>query len=408
MSGSQAADLLAKATELARGPFTERAPAVDRDGILSMDNIAALRELRIPAMAVSKDLGGLGFTISESTRIIEAIAYGCGSTAVALNMHILAADSLNFMPSFPRRDVVLADIGRNGALICQPGSVPLGELDTRTVGFTLEGQGGNYLVNGRSGFGTMSDAATYVLIIGTIAGDDGPDPKIAIAIPSADAPGLKIHGNWDGMGLRGTASHDISMTDVVLPREEVLVLPLSAFQDYTAGVDRKVTDATRHRYRGLIGARSIPLGLAQAAFDFTLDYSAKRFGGMAVPAAVSRAFGAGGDGQRSGHAWAQIDIGHMAHWIQTGRILFYDYVDRIERNELTEEEEAQFMTRTTYHLRRMSEEVATVSMRVCGAHAYVKSRPLERIVRDIIGCSVMTKKTEELAHAMGKTALGIS
>lgn len=408
MAASQADDLIAQVTELARGPFTERAPAVDRDGVLSMENIQALRDLGIPTMALPVERGGLGFSVAESSRVMEAVAYGCGSTAVALNMHVLVADSLNFIPSFPRRDAVLDDIAHNGALICQPGSVPLGELDTRTVGFRFAEQGGNLVINGKSGFASMSDAASYILVVGAIENQDGGDPDVVIAIPSTDAPGLKIQGNWNGMGLRGTASHDISLTDVVIPREEALVMPLSAFHDSTAGVDRTVSNRTHHRYRGLIGGRAVWLGLAQAAFDFTLDYSSKRYGAMAVPPEVAKAFGAGGDGLRSSHAWAQIDIGHMAHWIDTSRILFYDFIDRVEQGVLSKEEEAVFMTRTTFHLRRMSEEVAQLSMRVCGAHAFVKTRPLERIVRDLIGCNVMSQKTEELAHALGKNALGIS
>ncbi len=55
----------------------------------------------------------------------------------------------------------------------------------------------------------------------------------------------------------------------------------------------------------------------------------------------------------------------------------------------------------------MSEEVAQSSMRVCGAHAYVKDRALERIFRDMIGGNVMALKTEQMAQSLGKGALGM-
>jgi alkylation response protein AidB-like acyl-CoA dehydrogenase len=45
-------------------------------------------------------------------------------------------------------------------------------------------------------------------------------------------------------------------------------------------------------------------------------------------------------------------------------------------------------------------------MRVCGAHAYVRSRPLERIFRDMVGGNVMAWKTDELQHSLGLAALG--
>jgi alkylation response protein AidB-like acyl-CoA dehydrogenase len=55
----------------------------------------------------------------------------------------------------------------------------------------------------------------------------------------------------------------------------------------------------------------------------------------------------------------------------------------------------------------MSEELAQGSMKVCGAHAYVKSKPLERIFRDMIGGNVMAWKTDELQISLGQGALGM-
>ena len=46
-------------------------------------------------------------------------------------------------------------------------------------------------------------------------------------------------------------------------------------------------------------------------------------------------------------------------------------------------------------------------MRVCGAHAYVRSRPLERIFRDMVGGNVMAWKTDELRQTLGMGALGL-
>jgi len=54
----------------------------------------------------------------------------------------------------------------------------------------------------------------------------------------------------------------------------------------------------------------------------------------------------------------------------------------------------------------MSEEVSAGAMRVCGAHAYVRNRPLERIYRDMVGGNVMAWKTDELLHSLGLSALG--
>jgi alkylation response protein AidB-like acyl-CoA dehydrogenase len=54
----------------------------------------------------------------------------------------------------------------------------------------------------------------------------------------------------------------------------------------------------------------------------------------------------------------------------------------------------------------MAEEVTLGCMKVCGAHAYVRGRPLERIYRDLTGCVAMAWKTDLLKQQLGLGALG--
>ena len=116
-------DLIGKVRDLARGQFVERAPKADREGKFPQENIAELKALGIPGMALPKDIGGLGVSAETQIRIMEEIAYGDGSTAVALNMHVLIADLLHAFPPFPRRDAVLSDIGQRRAHL-RPGLHP--------------------------------------------------------------------------------------------------------------------------------------------------------------------------------------------------------------------------------------------------------------------------------------------
>ncbi|MCZ2112024.1 MAG: acyl-CoA dehydrogenase family protein, partial [Dehalococcoidia bacterium] len=116
-------DLIAKVRELSRTKFAERAAAIDREGRYPVENFAELQALGIPGMALPRAFGGMGISAEAQMRVMEEIAYGDGSTAVALNMHCLVADFLTYFPPFPRRDAVLRDMGQNGEMICGPGSV---------------------------------------------------------------------------------------------------------------------------------------------------------------------------------------------------------------------------------------------------------------------------------------------
>jgi alkylation response protein AidB-like acyl-CoA dehydrogenase len=396
-------ELVGKVRELARGPWQERAAGYDREGSFPRENIDELLALRVPSMALAPELGGLGIGAEAQMRVMEEVAYGDGSTAVALNMHVLVASFLESMPPFERRNRVLADIGRNGALICGPGSIPTGELDNRQAGFRFRDVGDAVVVSGRAGFASMSDGAKYALIGGLLEKAEGQEPDVVLSLPELSTPGIRVLGNWDAMGLRGTASHDIVAEEARLPKSEVLIIPVAMLRMVLEAQARVVNVQSQMRARGALGILAIWLGLAQAAFDFTVAYVKERHGYLAGPMVT---LGTSQPGYRADQPWAQFAIGNMEHWLETGRIVLYESVRRLETPFESNQAFTRHLVRTVYHLRRMSEEVSTGAMRVCGAHAYVRARPLERIFRDMVGGNVMAWKTDELQHSLGLAALG--
>ncbi len=395
-------DLIAQVSELARGKFAERAAQSDREGKFSHENIADLQALKIPAMALGKDVGGLGVSVEAQVRIMEEIAYGDGSTAVAVNMHAIGAGMLESMPPFPRRDLVLNDMGHNGALICGAGSVPSGLLDNRQAGYKAHEDGDFLVVNGRSGFASMSEGAKYTIIGGTIDRGEGNEPDFALTIPEMATPGITNQLNWDAMGFRGTSSNDLLVENMRIPKTDALVIPQAMMRAVVQAQAGVIDVPTQKRARGALGIVAIWLGLSQAAFDFTVDYVGKRHRFMAGTAGTLGA----NPGYRSEQPWAQFGIGNMEHWLETGRIVLYDTVRRLDTPFENPQAFTRHMVRTVYHCRRMSEEIAEGAMKVCGAHAYVKNRPLERIFRDLVGGNVMAWKTDELMHSLGLSALG--
>lgn len=396
-------ELIGQVSQLSRTKFVERSTAIDREGKFPSENVEELRALGVTSMGLPADFGGLPVSVETQTRIMEEVAYGDGSTAVALNMHLIVAQFLVQFPPFPRRNAVLEDISRNRALICGPGSVPTGELDNRRSGFTAIEDGDDLVFNGKAGFASMSEGAKYTLLGGTIDRGEGNPPDMAVSFPTLDTPGLKLLYNWDAMGLRGTASHDVVAENVRIPKGEALVVPQPILRAIFEAQGQVTNAETQQRARGALGILAIWLGLAQAAFDFTTGYVKQRHGYLAG------ATGALGiqPGYRSDQAWAQMGLGNMEYWLETGRTVLYDTVRRLDTPFPDAQSFTRHLVRTVYTLRRMSEEVSQGAMRVCGAHAYVRNRPLERIFRDMVGGNVMAWKTDELQQALGQSALGM-
>jgi len=396
-------ELVERVREVVNDPaFAGRVAVADRDGTFSRENMDALRQLGIPGMALPSGFGGGAVGVEAHLRVLETIAAVDPSTAVALNMHLLVADLLAMVPMWAHGTKVLTDVATTGATICVPGSIPTGELDNRRSGFAVTERGEDLLVNGRAGFASGSDGASYVLLAGSIA-REGQEPDLALCLPQLGTPGLRLLGNWDAMGLRATASHDAVCEDVVIPKSEAAVVPAAILRALLQAGQAQ-GGVSQQRARGALGILAIWLGTAQAAFDFTLEYVGQRHGYLAGD-------GPPGLGQppgfRADEAWAQLGIGVMDHWLGTGRVVLYDMARSLAAPYADVQDFARAMTRTVYHLRRMSEEVTQGAMKVCGAHAYVRTRTLERIVRDMIGGNVMAWKTDQLVLMLGHGALGM-
>jgi alkylation response protein AidB-like acyl-CoA dehydrogenase len=390
-------ELVERVRELARGGFAERAAATDRERAFPAKNVDELRTLGVTAMLLPQKFGGLGMGAEALVRVMEEIAWADGSTAVALNMHILIAHFLSFLPMFPHAERVLADMGRNGALICGPGSVPSGDLDNRKSGFVWSEQGDALIANGKAGFASMSEGASYALVGGWLE-RAGSEPHLVVAVPRLDSPGIRNLRNWNAMGMRGTASHDIAIEGLVVPREEAFVLPLSLAR---MGQRQMTVEMLKRRSWGALGILGIWVGLSQAACDATLAYVKERHGYLA-----GATTGTAEVGFRADEAWAQSGIGRMDYWLETGRVVLQDAVRAVDEPGGDAQKFTRHMVRAVYHLRRMSEEIAQDSLRICGAHAYVHGRPLERIFRDLVGANVMAWKTDQLVHMLGLGALG--
>jgi alkylation response protein AidB-like acyl-CoA dehydrogenase len=370
--------------------FLKRAQVADREGQLSQGNVRALQEVGATAMTVDPVFGAQGASLDAVVRVMDAIGYYDAPTAVALNMHLGAAQGMAAMPEFPRRDEALKAIRAREGLVCGAFSISSEGLDSRQSGVTARDEGDVYVLNGRTGFASMSDAATHTTIGGVVEGGDPDHPMYIITAGRLGEPGLINHGNWNAMGMRATGSNDIECKDLVIAKDDCFVGPWDKFR-FRRPIDTAFAT---------LGITAIWVGLARAAFDFTIDHVKHRYGYMA-----GSSLDVQNTSYRADEGWAQTAIGNMDHWLGTGQILLSDLVDRINTYD-SDDIMGRDMVRVVFHLRRMAEEVALEAMKTCGAHGYVKSRDLERIFRDSVGGIVMAWKTGDMQQKLGIGALG--
>ena len=396
MESEHSQQLLDQVRELARGPLRERAAEADSSGELCQQNFDDLAALAIPGLLISESFGGLEADGETYIRVIEELAYGDASTAVALNMHLLVTAISGALPPFPQRDALLRACAE-GTWCCAPGSIPSRELDNTTTGFSATEDGADLIISGRAGFASGADAARYAMVGALIERPSEPD--LVIAFPEMANECIVNRGNWNGMGLRATASHDLVIEDLRIPRAECFVVPMALLR-----MGDQMIPQLQWQRRALagLGICAIWLGNAQAMFDETVEYLKQRRGYLA---SANSPLGGSND-TRAELPWAQMALGEMDSWLASGRTVLYHAVAEVDRAYPDRQSFIRMQVQTTHHLRRMAEEVAQISIKTTGAHAYVKGHPLERLYRDLTGGIVMAWKTDELQHSLGLAALG--
>src|SRR5215212_5158541 len=198
--------------------FAGRAAEHDRENTFVAENFAELRESGYTALAIPEELGGLGASLRQVCYAQAELARYCGATALAVNMHIYL--TLTNMYRW-----------RNGATAAEPllRRIAAEKLILMTSGgsdglwpsTTATRENGGYRVNGRKAFCSQAPVAHVLSTFATY--DDPTDGRVvlAIGIPT-DSGGFRVVETWDTLGMRGTASHDVQLDDVMVGEAQVV------------------------------------------------------------------------------------------------------------------------------------------------------------------------------------------
>src|SRR2546423_13499079 len=250
--------------------FATRAAEHDRENTFVAENFDLMKASGLLAAAAPEQFGGLGVeSAHDITVAISRLARGCGSTAIAANMHIgsVWVVTRNWRHGIASGDTAATEglgqflpvLGRSQALVSGAGTEPGSAfVFPQTTATPVDG---GYLINGHKIFATNSDIADSVTVFLKIPDGDG-WWRGGMAILLRGAEGMDVRGNWDAMGMRGSGSHDIVFTDCFVPA--AMVFPGAPIGEF--GTDGWLGVAVVNY--ALVGAF---LGIAEAARESIVD-----------------------------------------------------------------------------------------------------------------------------------------
>jgi alkylation response protein AidB-like acyl-CoA dehydrogenase len=250
------------------------APLHDRLATYPHGGIAGLRANRWFAAPIPEELGGLGVeSVHDLVVASSRLARGDASLAIGVNMHLLIL--LNVVRRWrmaraagqARRENVFAAsmtaVARDGVIMAAAGS-EIGQDLTRPATTATRTPDG-WRVDGHKIFCTMSPAATLLVTAVRYTDGDG-DERFGYAQVPSGAPGVLVHDDWDGLGMRASGSHSVTFDGVQLPASALA-------GGFRAG--DAVAYMERHLAAGLFHAAA-SLGVAESAHATALDGVARR------------------------------------------------------------------------------------------------------------------------------------
>ncbi|RYY84559.1 MAG: acyl-CoA dehydrogenase, partial [Comamonadaceae bacterium] len=363
-------ELLSLARELGTTKFAPRAAQWDETASFPFANYDDLRDAGLLALCVPADQGGGGADYATYMLVAAEIGRHCGVTALTWNMHICStmwtgvlADGIPMTPAqreehARRRTLHFRRVVQDGAIYAQPFSEGSAAAAGRApFGTTARKVDGGWIVNGRKIFASLSGAADYYGILCTEDREGAkPDPKdtLYLAVP-ATSQGFAISGEWNPLGMRGTVSRNLTFQEVFVPDDEQLM---------PRGVYYKGAQTWPAMFFTLAPTY---LGLANAAYDFTVQYLRGEVPGEPPV-------------KRRMYPTKQVAVAQMRIQLETLKALFLRVV-REARPDPSKDERMRLYA-AQYAVMEGANDIARLAIRTCGGQGMMKHLPLERLYRD--------------------------
>ena len=378
-------ELIGRIAEL--GPvFAQRAERFDREASFPFENYDDLRAAGLLGICVPTAYGGLGADFATYVMAAAELGRWCGATALSFNMHVCSclwageiADALDMTPEQridheANRRLHFGCIVGEGKVYAQPfsegGAAAAGAAPWGTVATVVDG---GYRISGKKIFASLAGAADTYGVLCTLErpGQPGGGTRrdaMYLAVP-ADAPGVTVYGDWDPLGMRATVSRNLSFDDVFVPHSARLM---------PEGLYFQAASRFPHMFATLSPTY---LGVAQAAYDFTVQYLRAEVPGMPPV-------------RRRMYPTKQYAVAEMRIKLEATRALFLQNARdaRIDPDKDTR----MRLYAAHYTIMENANELCRLAIRTCGGQSMLKSLPLERLYRDSRCGSLMLPWTAEL------------
>jgi alkylation response protein AidB-like acyl-CoA dehydrogenase len=338
--------------QIAEEKIAPRADEIDRTDEWPEDLFRLLVDNELTGVGYDERYGGSGGGALAFGVLIEELSRVAAGLALAPAVSKLGVIPLVLAGTEEQREQMIGGIVRGDVLMSYALTEPGAGSDAGALSTRYERTDDGFTLNGTKRFITGAGVSNAYVVFATR--DPAERTKgISAFLVMKDDPGVSFGRKEDKMGIRGSPTREVILTDARIPADRLIG---------SEGEGFKIALKTLDHSRPLIGAQA--LGIAQGAFDFAARYASEReqFG---RPIAEFQGVG--------------FMLADMAMQLEAARMLVYKALTLCDAGD---PRMTYFSSVAKCFASDAAMRITTDAVQVLGGYGYVREYPVERLMRD--------------------------
>jgi len=344
------------ARDFAQKEIAPIAAEFDESGEFPIETIRKMGEMGFMGIEIPEEYGGAGMDTLAYVLALEEIckADAAHGTIMSVNNSLFCYAILRFGTE-EQKQKYLKPAASGQAIGAYSLTEPMSGSDAGAMRSRAVRQDDIYIINGRKSWVSSAPKATFIIVF-SVTDPDKKHRGISAFIIETDQPGFSLGKTEPKLGIRASATSEILFEDYRCPIENRIGEEGQGFK-----IAMTVLDA------GRIGIASQALGIAEAAYDASVQYARER-----------EAFGKK-IGQFQGIGFKIAD---MKTRIEASRLLIYQAALAKERSKDTGDRFTLEASMAKLFASETAMFCASEAVQIHGGMGYSKELPVERYFRD--------------------------
>lgn len=344
------------ARDFARKEIAPIAAEFDESGEFPQETIRKMGEMGFMGIEVPEEYGGAGMDTLAYVLALEEIckADAAHGTIMSVNNSLYCYGILKYGTEEQKQKFV-TPVASGKAIGAYSLTEPMSGSDAGTMRSRAVRDGDEYVLNGRKSWVTSGPVADYIVAF-FLTDAEKKHHGITAFLIDANTPGFERGKKEPKLGIRASATSELLFDNCRVPVECRLGQEGEGFK-----IAMAVLDA------GRIGIAAQALGIAEAAYEASLQYSTER-----------EAFGHK-IGEFQGISFKLAD---MKTRIEASRLLVYNAALAKERSKTTGERFTLEASMAKLFASETAMFVTHAAVQIHGGMGYSRELPLERYFRD--------------------------